>query len=258
MAIITLTTDYGTSDGYVGSLKGVIASIAPDARVIDIAHDIPRGDIAHAAWVIASSTHEFPYGSIHVVVVDPGVGGARAEVVIRGDGQWYIGPDNGVFTYVMRPEWDAWAIEDADLRAKHVSKTFRGRDVFARAAAMIARDHGGRTTPTPRGFGTSVKLAGTLPWGPRSRGSGRIVHVDQFGNLVSDLPPAEAGRSVSIAGQTLAVVGTYEDVAPGQLLAYVGSAATIEIAVRDGRADTRLAVQRGALVLPAGASTPYR
>lgn len=258
MTIITLTTDYGTSDGYVGSLKGVIASIAPDARVVDIAHDVPRGDIAHAAWVIATSTHEFPYGSIHVVVVDPGVGGARNEVVIRGDGQWYIGPDNGVFTYVMRPEWDVWAIEAAGMRAKHVSKTFRGRDVFARAAAMIARDHGGRATPAPRGFGTSVKLTGALPWGQRSRGSGRIVHVDHFGNLISDLPPAEAGRSISIGGQTLAVVGTYEDVAPGQLLAYVGSAATIEIAVRDGRADARLAVERGALVLPAATSTPYR
>jgi len=258
MTIITLTTDYGTRDGYVGSLKGVIASLAPEARVVDIAHDIPRGDIAHAAWVIASSTHEFPYGSIHVVVVDPGVGGARNEVIIRGDGQWYIGPDNGVFTYVMRPEWDAWAIQDAAMRAKHVSRTFHGRDVFARAAAIIARDLGGRATPTPRGFGASVKLAGALPWGPRSRGSGRIVHIDHFGNLISDLPPAEAGRSVTIAGQTLAVAGTYGDVASGQLLAYVGSAATIEIGVRDGRADSRLAVERGALVLPAGGIPPYR
>ena len=144
------------------------------------------------------------------------------------------------------------------MRGKHVSKTFRGRDVFARTAATIARDHAGRSTPTVRGYGTSVKLVGTLPWGARSRGSGRIVHIDQFGNLISDLPPAEAGRSVTIAGQTLAIVGTYEDVAPGQLLAYVGSAATIEIAVRDGRADNRLAVARGALVLPAAGSTPYR
>jgi len=258
MPIITLTTDYGTSDGYVGSLKGVIASIAPDAKVVDIAHDIPRGDIAHAAWVIASATHEFPYGSIHVVVVDPGVGGVREEVIVRGDGQWYIGPDNGVFTYVMRPEWDAWAIDDAVMRAKHVSRTFHGRDVFARAAAMIARDHNGRTTPAPRGYGTSVKLEGTLPWGARTRGSGRIVHIDQFGNLISDLPPAEAGRSVTVAGQALAIIGTYEDVAPGQLLAYVGSAATIEIAVRDGRADTRLGLARGAQIFPAAGSSPYR
>ncbi|MDB4960852.1 MAG: hypothetical protein JWP01_851 [Myxococcales bacterium] len=257
MAIITLTTDFGTSDGYVGSIKGVIASLAPDANVVDIAHDIPRGDIAHAAWVLATTAHEFPYGSIHVVVVDPGVGGTRREVIIRGDGQWYIGPDNGVFTYVFRPQWDAWAIEDADVRAKHVSKTFHGRDVFARAAAMIARVRS-KTLPVDPGFGPAVKLVGTLPWGPRSRGTGRIVHIDRFGNLISDLPPAEAGRSVTVAGQSLAVVGTYEDVAPGQLLAYVGSAATIEIAVRDGRADTRLGVERGAQVLPAAASTPYR
>src|SRR5690606_3346723 len=106
--------------------------------------------------------------------------------------------------------------------------------------------------------GRAVKLVGALPWGARTRGAGRIVHIDHYGNLISDLPPVEAGRSITIAGQSLPVVGTYEDVASGQLLAYVGSAATIEIAVRDGRADTRLGVTRGAPVLPASATGPYR
>lgn len=252
MPIITLTTDFGTRDGYVGAMKGVIARLAPEATVVDIAHDIPRGDIAHAAWVLATSTREFPYGSVHVVVVDPGVGGARPDVIVRGDGQWYVGPDNGVFTYVYDPRWDAWWIEDAAFRAPRVSKTFHGRDVFAVSAALIARGEDATRV------GRSVKLAGTLPWGARTRGSGRIVHIDHYGNLISDLPPSEAGRSVTIAGQTLPIVGTYEDVAPGQLLAYVGSAATIEVAVRDGRADTRLGVTRGTPVVPAGASGPYR
>ena len=94
-----------------------------------------------------------------------------------------------------------------------------------------------------------VRLAGTLPWGARARGQGRIVHVDQYGNLISDLPPGEAGDAVSVAGHILPIMGTYEDVAPGELLAYVGSARTIEIAVRDGRADTRLGVPRGTPVL---------
>jgi len=103
MAIITLTTDFGTSDGYVGAMKGVIARIAgsrPAPAVVDLAHDIPPGDIAHAAWVVATSTIEFPHGSIHVVVVDPGVGGSRREVIIRSGGRWYVGPDNGVFAYI--------------------------------------------------------------------------------------------------------------------------------------------------------------
>lgn len=252
MAIITLTTDFGTRDGYVGAIKGVIARLAPEAHVVDIAHDVPRGDIAHAAWVIATSTREFPYGTIHIVVVDPGVGGARREVVVRADGQWYVGPDNGVFTYVFDPRWDAWAIEDAAFRAPYVSRTFHGRDVFATAAALIARGEDGTRV------GQSVKLQAALPWGPRSRGSGRIVHIDHYGNLISDLPPSEAGRSISIAGQTLAVRGTYEDVGSGELLAYVGSAATIEVAVRDGRADLRLSAERGMPVTPATGSGPYR
>lgn len=251
MAIITLTTDFGTSDGYVGAMKGVIARLAPTAQVVDIAHDVPRGDVAHAAWVVATSTREFPYGTIHVVVVDPGVGGTRQEVVVRADGQVYVGPDNGVFTYVHHPRWDAYAIENAGFRATHVSRTFHGRDVFATAAAMLACGEDATRV------GAAVKLTGTLPWGPRSRGVGRIVHIDRFGNLITDLPPSEAGRSVTVAGQSLAVAGTYEDVPPGTLLAYVGSVATIEIAVRDGRADTRLGVERGAQVLP-GATGPYR
>ncbi len=255
MPIITLTTDFGSRDGYVGAMKGVITRLAPKATVVDIAHDIPRGDIAHAAWVLATSSQEFPHGTIHVCVVDPGVGGARAEVVIPGDGQWYIGPDNGVFAYVVAEEWGAHLIENRSFRALHVSKTFHGRDVFAVTAALIARGE-----PASE-CGPAVKLKGALPWGPRVRGVGRVVHIDTFGNLVTDLLPAEAGKSVQIAGRQLAVVGTYEDVGVGELLAYVGSAKTIEIAVREGRADERLGVKRGTQVLPfaaAAAAGPYR
>jgi GTP-binding protein len=109
MAIITLTTDFGTRDGYVGAVKGVLARHAPDATVIDLGHDLPRGDIAHAAWVVASSTVEFPSGTIHLVVVDPGVGGARREVIVATGGHRYVGPDNGVFAYVAELEYGAWA-----------------------------------------------------------------------------------------------------------------------------------------------------
>ncbi|CAN5844768.1 SAM-dependent chlorinase/fluorinase [soil metagenome] len=252
MPIITLTTDFGARDGYVGALKGVIASNAPNAQIIDIAHDIPRGDIAHAAWVLSTSCREFPHGTIHVCVVDPGVGGDRREVVALGDGQIYVGPDNGVFSYVHAPHWEAYAIEDFEYRAQHVSKTFHGRDVFAVAAARIAS--GG----SPRRAGSEVRLTGALQWGARTRNVGRIVHIDHFGNLISDMPPLEAGKAVSIAGHKIPIVGTYEDVKEGELLAYVGSAKTIEIAVRDGRADERLGVERGTQVIPGASAVPYR
>jgi S-adenosyl-L-methionine hydrolase (adenosine-forming) len=252
MAIITLTTDFGLRDGYVGAMKGVIARTTTGVTLVDIAHDIPRGDIAHAAWVVATATPEFPHGTIHLVVIDPGVGGNRREVIVKVSGQWYVGPDNGIFAYVADRSCDAWSIEAAAFRAKRVSKTFHGRDVFAPATAALARGVDVTTA------GPMVRLAGALPWGAREKGSGRVVHIDQYGNLVTDLPPSEAGDSVVIAGYTLPIVGTYEDVAPGELLAYVGSARTIEIAVRDGRADARLDVPRGTPILPAGGAEPYR
>jgi S-adenosylmethionine hydrolase len=258
MAIITLITDFGTSDGYVGAMKGVIARVAgsrPAPVVVDLAHDIPPGDIAHAAWVVATSTTEFPHGSIHVVVVDPGVGGARREVVVRARNRWYVGPDNGVFAYVAERGSEAYAIENDRFRAEHVSPTFHGRDVFAPTAAAIASGE------DPTTAGRRIELVGRLPWGPRARDVGRVVHIDRFGNLITDLPEGEAGRAVDVAGQVLPLVQTYEAVAPGQLLAYIGSAGTVEIAVRDGRADRRLSLQRGAQIAPAPldpARGPYR
>jgi S-adenosylmethionine hydrolase len=260
MAIITLTTDFGTSDGYVGAMKGVILRLAgshPVPVIHDVAHDIPPGDIAHAAWVVATSTVEFPPGSIHVVVVDPGVGGTRREVIVRARNRWYVGPDNGVFAYVAERCTAAYAIENVRFRAEHVSRTFHGRDVFARTAAAMASGE------DPATAGPDVELQGRLPWGPRERGTGRIVHVDRFGNLISDLPEAEAGAAINVAGLSLPLVGTYEDVPSGLALAYIGSAGTVEIAVRDGRADERFAAQRGMSVVPlqtdpAAVRGPYR
>jgi S-adenosylmethionine hydrolase len=258
MAIITLTTDFGTADGYVGAMKGVIVRLAgsPAPVIVDLAHDIPRGDIAHAAWVVATSTLEFPTGSIHVVVVDPGVGGARREVVVRARGRWYVGPDNGVLAYVADRASEAYAIENERFRAEHVSRTFHGRDVFAPTAAAIASGE------DPSTAGPRVELVGRLPWGARERGEGRIVHIDRFGNLVSDLPEAEVGTAVVVAGSTLPVVGTFEDVASGELLAYIGSAGTVEVAVRNGRADKRLGVGCGARIAPVATAPaspgPYR
>ncbi|MDB4956452.1 MAG: hypothetical protein JWO36_4021 [Myxococcales bacterium] len=248
MPIITLTTDFGTSDGYVGAMKGVIARTAQklghgrpiEVSVIDLANDVPRGDIAHAAWVVATATREFPEDTVHVVVVDPGVGGGRQPVIVKAGTQWYVGPDNGVFAYVAGAADPAWVIEGYD----DASPTFHGRDVFAPAATTLVM-------ASYRPSGTPTKLVGALPWGVRPEGEGRVVHIDRYGNLVTDLPGAQGGAAVTIAGRRLSVLRTYEDAPKSELLAYVGSAGTIEIAVRDGRADRVLQAERGMRVVPA-------
>jgi len=252
MAIITLTTDFGTRDGYVGAMKGVLWRLARDCDIVDITHEIPRGDVAHAAWVVATSCREFPDDTIHIVVVDPGyaAGSARRGVVVGAHGSCYIGRDNGVFTY-LEPRW-ARAIENAHVMAPSVSAAFHGRDVFATAAAAIARKI------DPAIVGPQIELEGTLPWGKRPEHEGRIVHVDHFGNLVSDLPVGEAGEAIAITGRRLAVGRSYEDVASGELLAYVGSSRTVEIAVRDGRADRALDAPRGTPVVPVPLGTEFR
>ena len=246
MAIITLTTDFGWRDGYVGAVKGVIARGAPEGtQIVDIAHDVPQGDIAHAAWVVASSCREFPDGTIHVVVIDPGVGGARRGVIVRAHHMMFVGPDNGTFTYLGKRYGRALAARSG------AAPTFHGRDVFAPAAVELAR--GMDVEQLER-----VELTGTLPWGPRPEREGRVVHVDVYGNLVTDLPPEEAGKEVAILGRRLPLRRTYEDVATGELVAYIGSQRTVEIAVRDGRADRALDAPRGTRVAPVAESDPYR
>jgi S-adenosyl-L-methionine hydrolase (adenosine-forming) len=251
MPVITLTTDFGLRDGYVGAMKGVLARLTA-ATVVDLAHDIPRGDIAHGAWVVHTACREFPEGSIHVVVVDPGVGGTRRGVVAAVNGSYYVGPDNGVFGYLGVDE--ARAIENREVMAYDVSPTFHGRDVFATVAAALAR----YVDPDIVGPRIPAAQLRQLPWGPRPAGEGRVVHVDHFGNLISDLPATEAGAAIAIDGRRLPLVHTYEDVAEGELLAYVGSAKTVEIAVRDGRADRVLAAPRGTAVVPVPAGSEFR
>jgi len=235
MPIVTLTTDFGGADGYVGAMKGVIHRLAPGTTVIDLAHDVPRHDVGHAAWVLATAAFEFPAGTIHVAVVDPGVGGGRAELVVAARGHLFVGPDNGVLAHVVADCEGTWAITSTAFRQPDPAPTFHGRDIFAPAAAALARGL------PPEAAGPATGLTGRLPW-PR----GAVVHVDVYGNLISDVACARGTRgTVHIAGHLLPLVRTYEDVGPGELLAYVGSMGTIEIAVRDRDAAQVLGVGRG-------------
>lgn len=237
--IITLTTDFGGEDGYVGAMKGVILSRAPDVTLVDISHTVRRHDIAAAANALADAAPCFPPGTVHLAVVDPGVGGARTPVVLVAGGHVFVGPDNGLFALAApRPE-AAYAIARAAFRREPVSATFHGRDVFAPAAAALALG------AAPDQAGPPVMLAGRLDLGPGHR----VVHVDRFGNLVTDIAGAGKEARFRIAGRAIAGVSeTYESVARGELLAYVGSRGTIEIAVREGSAAELLGAARGSEV----------
>jgi S-adenosylmethionine hydrolase len=253
--IVTLTTDFGTADGYVGAMKGVILARAPAVTLIDITHDVPAQDVAAAAFALAKAAPCFPAGTIHLVVVDPGVGSRRRPVILEDGAHRFVGPDNGVFALVAPGAREGHEIVAADFRRPEVSPTFHGRDIFAPAAARLAAG------ASPAEAGPRVTLEGSL--GPRplliSHGGGQVtghvVHVDRFGNLITDLPaealpPRAAVRIGTVEIRPLR--GTYTDVAKGQLLAYVGSSGTLEIAVRDGSAAETLDLGRGAAVLVLG------
>lgn len=251
MAIVTLTTDFGTADGYVGAMKGVVLSRAPGTRLVDISHAIPRHDVAAAAYCLANFASFFPAGTIHVCVVDPGVGSERKPVIVVDRDQCFIGPDNGVFSLVAPRPQSAYEISESAFRRDKPSSTFHGRDIFAAAAAGLAR--GGR----PEDAGPQVVLRGKLPQtaGPQRREdgvvTGNVLHVDVFGNLITNIPGDKVpdGTSFRVAGRDIAgVSGTYESVAEGELLAYIGSRGTVEIAVRNGNAAELVGASRGTVV----------
>lgn len=251
MGLVTLTTDFGTADGYVGAVKGVILSLSPGVQIVDITHDVPPQDVAAAAFALAQAAPYFPAGTVHVAVVDPGVGGARHGVVVDDGRQRFVGPDNGVFELAVPVPVAAYEITAPAFRRGTVAATFHGRDVFAPAAARLAAG------AHPEEAGPKVALEGRLPGAPALRVSpdgrtlrGRIVHVDRFGNLITDIPAARLGEGARVrAGRaSLKVTTTYVSVARGKPLAYVGSSGTLEIAVRDGSAARRLGLRRGAPV----------
>ncbi len=251
-ARITLLTDFGTADGYPAAMRGVIATIAPDAVVDDASHEIAPGDVHAAAFVLPRYARLYPPHTIHVAVVDPGVGSARRALAAAIDAHVYVAPDNGLLTRVLASAASARivALEAEVYRRPAVSATFHGRDIFAPAAAWLARgvplEDLGPVVDDP------VRLA--LPQPRREHRSvvGAVVHVDRFGNLITNVPGAWLGDGahVSVEGRPVGTLRhTYADVVPGSLLALIGSDGLLEVAVRDGSAATVLGAGRDAAVL---------
>jgi S-adenosylmethionine hydrolase len=238
--IITLITDFGTADGYVGEVKGVLLSLAPDVELVDVTHEIPPQDVERGRLTIARVWRRFPPGTIHLAVIDPGVGSPRAALAIQSDGRFLVGPDNGVLSPALLVA--GARVVELPLSPRS-SATFHGRDVFAPAAAALAR-------------GESIDALGALAENPivhrtpepvrRSDGAveGEIIVVDRFGNAVTNLIGLRGG-TIEIGARHIAVRHTYAEVARGEAVAVTGSTGFIEIAVRDGNAARTLGINRG-------------
>ena len=247
--IITLLTDFGTADSYVAELKGVLLSLTPESVLVDVSHDIAPGDVAAASFVLGRAWRTFPAGTVHLAVVDPGVGTRRRALAADVAGHRFVAPDNGLLS-------DVFAAAHADVVSLPVpdaaSRTFHGRDVFAPAAARLAR---GEALPA---LGAPVAdLVHLPPKRLRAEGTdlvGQVVHIDRFGTLVTNLPAGAAlpGAAVRLGRHTVTVHATFGDVPPGSPVAFVGSGGTLEVAVRDGRAEAVLDVGRGAEVRLSG------
>jgi S-adenosylmethionine hydrolase len=254
MPIITLTTDFGLADGYVGTLQGVILSIAPQATLVSLSHDVPPQDVPAGAFVLYQAVPFFPPSTIHLAVVDPGVGSARRALAVRTPHGTFVAPDNGVLSYVLASTdvEEAVSLTQSAYRLSHVSATFHGRDIFAPAAAHLANGVP-LTELGPRAINL-VRLP--MPQAePTPRGNlvAHVMYVDRFGNLVLDVTAGTLdGRAAfELAGRKIERLSrTFADVEPGELVAYVGSTRDhVEIGLRDGNAARLLGVNVGDEVL---------
>ncbi len=253
--IITLTSDFGLQDQYVSAMKAVMLGITPDVRLIDISHDIPAQDIMAGAWVIRNSAFLFPKNTVHLVVVDPGVGTDRNPIALKIEDQYFVGPDNGIFSLFYDAfDYEAVKLNKEKFWREERSRTFHGRDIFAPVAAHLSN-------------GTSLKEVGdqvselvtyhwAVPIGDKDGLQGWVVHIDRFGNLITNISEnliedVIGRRKVRIyVGNTMIdhLVNTFGDVEDGDPAAFIGSSGMLEIGINKGNAAKLLSVDKGAQV----------
>ena len=255
MPIITLTTDFGLADGYVGTLQGVILSIAPQATLVNLSHDVPPQDVRAGAFVLYQAVPFFPPDAIHLAVVDPGVGSARRALAVRTSQGTFVAPDNGMLSYVLASTnvEEAVSLTQPAYRLPHVSATFHGRDIFAPAAAHLVNG-----VPLTELGPRAINLVQLPIPQPESGPQGGLViahvmHVDRFGNLILDVTAAALSghATFKLAGRKIERLShAFADVEPGELVAYVGSTRDqVEIGLRNGDAARVLGVKVGDEVL---------
>lgn len=255
MPLITLTTDFGLRDGYVGAMKGVLYSRCPQAQVVDLAHLIPAHDVIHGAFALSHATQFFPVGTIHIGVIDPGVGGRRVPMCVECDGQYFVGPDNGLFAICAHQakQWRAYQLTKTEYFCDTVSPTFHGRDIFAPVAAHLANGLRIEALGVPLPQPTRLEFPELTSDDDSIQGE--VVYIDSFGNAVTNIHrenlPNTKPQQLRIAVDACEIQGlvtTYEDAAAGAPLALISSVELLEIAVRDGSAADTLGLTRGSPV----------
>jgi S-adenosylmethionine hydrolase len=237
LPVITLLTDFGTADYYVGAVKGAILSVNPAAVIVDITHEIPPQDVAAGAFTLLAAYKTFPAGTIHVAVVDPGVGSTRRPIIVSANEQFFVGPDNGLFTYIYDRESShrTFHVTSDRFFRREVSTTFHGRDVFAPVAAALSKGI------EVEEFGAEIDDEVRLP---SLETPPRIIHIDRFGNCVTNITPPV--KRLIINGRTISEFRQfYGDGDDESLFAIWGSAGFLEISVNGGSAAQALGVNVG-------------
>lgn len=248
--IITLTTDFGQSDPYVASMKGVILGINPRAYIVDITHEVPPQDIRRASFVLYASYAYFPKDTIHVVVVDPGVGSARNILLVKTSKYFFLAPDNGALAYIFHHHRDAKVYRVTNTRYFRfpVSQTFHGRDIFAPVAGYLSKGL------CPKRFGPEIRTfnLGTVPLPQKTQNTiqGEIVTFDHFGNAITNIPGdwLDPGQKyqIQVGKRTLFQISRFfQEVPMGSPLALIGSGNTLELSVQGGSAKEEMKLNIG-------------
>ena len=239
--IITLTTDFGLDDNFVGVMKGVILSINPNVRIVDINNNITPHDIYSAAFNITSSYKYFPKGTIHMVIVDPGVGSDRLPIIVEADGHYFIGPDNGVFTFIYKAgKYEVFLISNEEHFLETVSRSFHGRDVFSPVAARLSM------SGDPGMFGKQINnpemIEVSVPEETDTGLIGEVVYVDRFGNMITNIENERTGLSDMVIVDNkykLKISASYNKGKLNELIAIHGSVGYLELAENQGSAIKR-------------------
>ena len=252
---ITLLTDFGNTDYFVGAVKGVILSTNPSAQIVDLTHEIPAQDIPAAAFTLLAAYKSFPKGTVHLAVVDPGVGSARRGIVVTAGEQFFLGPDNGIFSYIYEREqpFTVFELTNTKYFCHPVSPTFHGRDIFAPVAGALSQK--GNPALFGKKITDPVRLEPLAPKSGKAGVTGRIRHIDRFGNCITNLTSKEltaemiaTKASLLVKGKTISSFRTFFADGPpnnGEIFCIWGSAGFLEIALANGSAAASLKVSVG-------------
>ncbi|WP_309399156.1 SAM hydrolase/SAM-dependent halogenase family protein [Cerasicoccus maritimus] len=246
MQTIAFLTDFGERDWYVAAMKGVALTIAPQAQLLDISHQVTAGNVSAAAFILSQCWQDFPLGTVFVCVVDPGVGSTRAAVAVEAEGRYFVGPDNGLFGWLKRFRPQCRQITNTRLFRDEVTHTFHGRDIFAPVGAQLAADKA-RLDDVGPVLDELIATPWPKPEYDEKRAFGQIIYIDHYGNAITNLRLeyieerfSLANATVSLHPRRLPLLKTFSDAPPGGALAYFGSGGLLEIAVNGGHAAEQL------------------